>query len=134
LASIDGGGMKKKDKPVVKNQRPRRWFNTPKVKIPKVPKLIKNANLVRTGLLASVRSSTGNNLLYDPINSAKNRENEKPIIGAGRGGKHYGKTSAMGQMADSAVKTVRQNKKERKPYKPIPQMHTLKSLEDMRRF
>jgi len=125
--------MKRMDKPVVQSQRPRRWFNAPKVKIPKVPKLSKNANLVIRGLLVSVySSSTGNNLLYSPVDTAPGGKKQKPVIGAGRGGKQYGKKSAMGQMADNGLITVRQ-KKVITPYKPMPQMHTLYGLEDMRR-
>ena len=103
-----------------------RRINVPKVKIPKISKLIKSTNSIINGLLASV--------LYSPIKIEGDEEKEeKPVIGAGRGGKHYGKTSAMGQMADSVAKPVRQKKKEITPYKPNPQMHTLWGIEDMRR-
>jgi hypothetical protein len=115
-------------------KKTRKWFNASKVKKPKVPKLIKSTHSVINGLLLSVHNSAGNNLLHNIVDSGFTYNNEKPVIGAGRGGKHYGKTSAMGQMADSAFKTIRQKKKEITPYKPIPQMHTFKSLADMRRY
>ena len=124
-------------------------MKTLKVKMPKLPKLTGNPGEVCGGLYSSIHSGVtnrdklrsglispfiGSNLLNSVVFSEGDNDNEKPVTGAGRGGVHYGKTSAMGQIADSAVKTVRQKKKEIKPYKPIPQMHTFKSLQDMRRY
>ena len=124
--------MKRMGKIVIKNKRSRKWFNLPKVKMPKVPKLTKNANLVVGGLLLSVYSShSGNNLLYSHIDS--DGEKGKPVIGAGRGGKQYGKKSAMEQMADSVAKPAKRKKKVITPYKPMPQMHTLWGIKDMRK-
>jgi len=124
--------MKQATKIVVLNQRRRRWVYAPKAKIPKVPNPMKNTNLLIHGLLVSVYSSwAGNNTLRNhEVNICG--EKEKPIIGAGRGGKHCGKKSAMGQIADSAVKPKRQ-KKEHTPYRPVAQMHDILSLEDIQR-
>jgi hypothetical protein len=93
-----------------------------------------------TGLLVSIRSSsTGNNLLYNLGNTGCVQEGggpkEKAPAGAGRGGKMYGqRLSNMGIIGEGAVKRTRAGKKEIKPYKPMPQMHSFRSLEDMRRY
>jgi len=117
---------------------PRDWINPPpppRVRNPKVPKLMKNANLVVSGLVLELYSSSGSNMLNNHKNLIENvdRENGKPAIGAGRGGKHYGKTSAMGQIAETKIKPGKQMKKEHIPYRPKAQMHELKSLEDIQR-
>jgi len=40
-----------------------------------------------------------------------NGEQEKPVIGAGRGGVHYGKKSAMERIAENGTKIIRRRKK-----------------------
>jgi len=108
-------------------------MKTLKVKMPRLPKLTGTPGNVCAGLYSSIHSGTTNrhallsNLFLD------DNENKNPVIGAGKGGKHYGKTSAMGAMADNGIKRVRQKKKEITPYKPIPQMHELISLEEIQR-
>jgi hypothetical protein len=94
-------------------------LNNKKPPAPRLPGLKTGA--VTRGLIAGAAAG-----------SIKRGPPEKPVTGAGRGGKHYGKVSAMGQMADSAVKAARQKKKGHTPYKPTPQMHTLLGIEDMR--
>jgi hypothetical protein len=125
-------------KTIIQNERRRKWFHTPKVKIPKVKKLVKNTNCVIHGLIVSTySSSTGNNRLYSISNTGFIHEGgakEKAPIGAGRGGKVYGqRLSNMGIIGEGAAKRTRARKKEITPYKPIPQMHTLHGLEDMRK-
>jgi hypothetical protein len=101
-----------------------------KVKTPKIPTLIPKTNRVIKSTMLGLLMSNINKIIL----SQKAVETGKNPITAGKGGKHYGKTSAMGQIAESATKTIRQAKKEHIPYKPMPQMHTLYSLEDMRRL
>jgi hypothetical protein len=100
-----------------------------KVKMPKIPTLMPKTNMVINGMMSGLLISNINKLIL----SKKAVETGKNPITAGKGGKHYGKTSAMEQIAESATKAVR-GRKEHIPYKPMPQMHTLYSLEDMRRL
>jgi len=67
------------------------------------------------------------------INEKPSYELDKPLS-AGRGGVHYGKTSAMGAIAESGIKQTKTKKKEHVPYKPTPQMHTLRDLRYIREF
>ena len=67
------------------------------------------------------------------INEKPSYELDKPLS-AGRGGVHYGKVSAIGAIAESGVKQTRSKKKEHVPYKPTPQMHTLRDLRYIREF
>ena len=89
----------------------------------KSPALKKNTNLVIAGLLVGARR-----------NKKARHELENKPLSAGRGGKHYSKVSSIGHIAESGIKATRPKKKEHKPYKPLPYMHTLYSLEDLRRM
>ena len=108
----------------------------------KIPKASKNRECVFGGLYGGIHTSARNSVIKrQELNQNTNslltektsRDEQQPIL-AGRGGTHCGKVSAMGRMEESGVKRTRQAKKEIKPYKPTPQMHTLYGLEDMRRY
>jgi hypothetical protein len=60
----------------------------------KIPCLKMSANISSTGLIFNA-----NNLVTEKTS----RAGEK-IITAGRGGKHFGKVSAMGRMTDNAMR------------------------------
>jgi hypothetical protein len=112
------------------------FVRTPKIKMPGLPKLI-NPGRAYGGLLSGIHSGTTDrnalvsNLFYF---GTKKKQEKKPVIGAGRGGKVYGQRfSNMGIIGEGAAKRTRARKKEITPYKPTPQMHTLYGLEDMRK-
>jgi len=116
-----------------------------KVKMPKLPKLIRNPNIVCNGLHNGIhcgitsRHALRSNLINDiePNNllnavlGDKENKNEKPVTGAGKGGKVYGQKTSRD--FDGGIKIVRQKNKEIKPYKPIPQMHEIISIEEIQR-
>jgi hypothetical protein len=112
-------------------------LHTPKLKLPKVPKPKLKALASASGALAELTSFTGYSHLTDKLRQGSrgqfvgSQSNNKPVAGAGRGGKHLGKVSAMGQIAQSAIEPGRVKKKEHIPYRPIAQMHTLYGLEDI---
>ena len=118
------------------------------VRMPKVPEVryrkCKRMNNKKTPYLklptlktspSLVMSSLTNGLISE-LTSAKKvhikeikKTPEKKPIGAGRGGKVYGKVSNMGRIAESAAPAKREK---RVPYKPNPEIHTLWAISDMR--
>jgi hypothetical protein len=112
-------------------------MKTLKVKMPKLPILtrspIGSPGEVCAGLYSGIHSGTTSRHALRSNLFLGDNERKKPVIGAGKGGVQYGKKSAMGTMADSVAKPVRQKKKVITPYKPTPTMHTLYGLEDMRK-
>jgi hypothetical protein len=89
-------------------------------------KTVEYKRLVRIQLMTTSTFKLTNFLKEDD-------EYENEPLSAGKGGIHYGNVSAMSRMTESVTKEKRQ-KKVHIPYKPMPQMHTLYSLEDMRRY
>ena len=110
----------------------RKRITPPKLKIPKASK---NRECVLGGLFTGAKNSVikRQEIAANTLLTRKTSRDKQQPVSAGRGGVHYGKTSSMGRMEESGAKRTRQAKKEIKPYKPTPQMHTLYSLEDIRR-
>ena len=103
----------------------KRCLNSKKPPALKLPSLKTNPPLVMRGITAGlVAEITGFNILKHGWKKKK-----EPVAGAGRGGKACGMVSAMGRMAESAAPVKREKFT---PYKPVPQMHTLWSISDMR--
>ena len=122
-----------------------------RIRIPRLsmPKLLKDSHLVFGGLYTGIHNGitnrsnlrsnatktltnaiTGNNIINAIVLSEGN-EQDKPVIGAGKGGKVYGLKTTKD--FDGVIETTRQKKKKVVPYKPIPQMHELISLEEIQR-
>jgi hypothetical protein len=109
--------------------------NLNKIKLPslKLPALKPNASLLLHGILNGITiAQTNKNTLLNQ--KTRNETQENKPLSAGRGGKAAcSNMSSLGRIAESAVKRTR-TKKEHKPYKPAPVMHTFYSLDDMRRM
>ena len=98
--------------------------NSKKLPALKLPGLKTNQALVMRGITAGlINSVTGVNTLKQDKG-----KKEKPVIGAGRGGKACSKVSNMGRIAESAAPAKREK---RVPYKPNPEMHALWAISDM---
>ena len=98
------------------------------VKTPRVPGL--NIKKITQYEMKSLTHGLMMELAYYKKASIKEtKTQEKKPIGAGRGGKTCGRVSSMGRMAESAAPVKREKFT---PYKPVPQMHTLWSISDMR--
>ena len=107
----------------------------------KTPKVTINKRAVFGGLYNGIFKSKRDviktpkdKISVSPEDKTSLEKNDGLPISAGRGGIHYGKTSNMGRIAESADKRTRQAKKEIKPYKPMAQMHTLHSLKYIQEF
>ena len=111
--------------PEIRYRKCKRCMNSKKLPSIKLPCLKTNQHLIMRGMTAGlIAEITGvNTLKHDK------RKKEKPVIGAGRGGKACGKVSNMGRIAESAAPAKREK---RKPYKPNPEMHALWAISDMR--
>lgn len=118
---------------MLKIKEQKRIKRSKKLRCLKLPELIPNKNLVLTGLYVKSLAGLINNSNLFTKKTSRELKKEKHLS-AGRGGEHFGKVSSMGRIAESGVKTSRVKKKEHIPYKPIPQMHTLYCMEDLRRM
>ena len=120
-------------------------LKTKQLKTPKVKSL--NDGRVANRLLSELTTTTTHsinygvtlrNFLEQKTSIQLEREQEEKeqlkLLTAGKGGVHYGKCSSMARIAKSAVKRTYTKKKVHVPYKPTPQLHTLKSLKYIREF
>jgi len=113
--------------PEIRYRKCKRCLNSKKPPVPKLPSLKMNPSLVMRGITAGLISEiTGVNTLK---HDKKHDKKKEPVTGAGRGGKACARVSAMARMAESAAPVKREKFT---PYKPVPQMHTLWSISDMR--
>ena len=111
--------------PELRYRKCKRCMNSKKLPKLKLPSLKTDQHLIMRGMTAGLVSEVigVNTLKHDKS------KKEKPVIGAGRGGKVYSKVSNMGRIAESAAPAKREK---RVPCKPNPEMHALWAISDMR--